>query len=663
MVFYANPKMAGLEGVGSLGDGYTVNVRWYPAYPITFTNRIAYHIYYSTSQYTVFTEGIKYVVFDPGPGGCVDGTLEANIPDLTPGQDYWWAVRPVEYDPTIFTTILQNLPIAFDNVRFYPSSMLRQDMSATDLIVPLLSVEGFTSTGFVKVGAELIEYLAVDPINDNLIVPGPGGGIPPKFVLQSNNLYYLPGTNNVGQGSLANLALVPGATANTETWTLKCAFVEKDNMGNPMPSTAKFQLFGSISGVARDQYTNELIWVANGLVVSSNIMSFSVVETSPPFEPGDIFTMEVQGSIPGAPGGRGWNNTPITEHTICGFDGYQYWSPTVSEIIYAEDANWDQIYACESRFEYPHFPFTMVDGYSQVTTDYLSTDYSAADAANVTFPEYDFAGYHRTDLVQLVNGTCVGSYIGGQQGCIDGYGNYNVYRGISMQDQNTQRQDLKLQLDGQPACLIRRVQTGITCSCYLMNSEYPDDRCPFCYGTKFVFGYEQYFDPRHSDGRILVRLSPTDEVLKMYEAGLESEFPLAMWTLTVPTIKMRDVLVLFDQDGNESFRYEVAAVTRNQTFIGLDGGQNLKTFRVRKTDPIYQIRIFRDTADFPQTLSTSLGFAPGLPPHSHTIQVNEGVLAVCQVNQTTGVSQGHNHPIVNGQVMEVLGHTHQIILP
>lgn len=653
MVFYANPKMAGLEGVNSLGDGYTVNVRWYPAYPILFTNKIAYHIYFSTSQYKVFTEGVKYVV--------IDGSHQANIPDLVPGQDYWWSVRPVEYDP-VAMEFLQNLPVAFDNVRFYPSSILREDMTATQLTVPLVCVEGFTSQGFVIVGAELIEYLAVDPVNNNLIVPAAGANVPPSFVVQPDGKYYTPGSGNVGQGTLTNLSLVPGATSLTEEWTIRCAAVEMLN-GVPQPSTAKFQAFGSVTGVARDQFTNEIIWVANGPVMSTGVFSFAVTETTPIFVPGDSFVVQIQGGQLGAPGGRGYNNTPITIHTVSGFDGYTYWSPHVSEIALAEDANWDQIYACESRFEYPHFPFTVIDGYNQVPIDYLSTDYTAADASNVSFPQYDFAGYHRTDLVQLVNGTCVGTYIGGQQGCIDGYGNYNIYRGISMQDQNTQREDLKLQLDGVPACLIRRVQTGITCSCYLMNSEYPDDRCPFCYGTKFVFGYEQYFNPRRSDGRILVRLSPTDEGLKMYEAGLESEFPVQMWTLTVPTIKMRDVLVLFDQANNESFRYEVATVTRNQTFVGLDGGQLIKTFRIRKTDPAYQIRIFRDTSEFPSTLNTGLGFAPGLPPHTHTIQVNEKVLAVSQINQTTGVSQGHNHPIVNGVVQTVLGHTHQIILP
>lgn len=652
MVKYVNPAMAGLDRAASLGDGYTINLTWFQAYPNAFQNKIAYHLYYSTDQRDVFFEGPKFIV--------IDGSLTANIIDLTPGQDYWFSVRAVEYNPNIIN-FLPNLPVAHDNVRFYPSSMLRQNMSATDLIVPLLDVEGFPSSGLVKVGGELIQYLAVDPVNDNLIVPGPGGGVPAHFVLQPNSQFYLPGPDNIGQGTLATMTL-PGLNAPSEAWTIRCVFVQTDNSGNTIPNTAKFEAIGSVSGNVPDQYGNFFVWQADGAVVSNGIISFSIVETVT-FHMGDFFTVQVAGIQPGAPSGRGFNNTTVTQHQVNGFDGYVYWSPIVSMFAISEDSNWDQIYACQARFEYPNFPFTVIDGYHQVLQDILSTDYSAADAANVSFPPYDYAGYHRTDPVLLLNGTCVGSYIGGQMGCIDGYGNYNIYRGLSLEDQNTQRQDALLSVTGQPAVLIKRVNTGVTCSCYLTSSEYPDDRCPFCYGTKFVFGYVQYFNPRRSDGRILVRLGPTAENLKMYEAGMESEFPLDIWTLTDPTIKTRDILVLFDQDNNESFRYEVSSVIRNNTILGLDGGQHLSTFRIRKTDPAYQIRIFRDTSDFPETLNTGLGFAPGLPPHSHTIVINEKVLSVSQINQTTGLAQGHNHPIIGGVVQEVLGHSHNIIFP
>lgn len=525
MVFYGNPVRAGTDAVDSLGDGYTISIKWFQAYPNNTNNNIAYHIYYSTTKEQVFSDGVKYVSYD--------GSLQANIIDLIPGQQYFFAVRPVEYDPTIFNPAL-DLPLAYDNLRFYPTNLLREDITDSSLLIPLIDTAGFPDVGIIKIGIELIQYLAVDNVNNNLIL------------------------TNVDQ--------------------------------------------------------------------------------------------------------RGINNTEARSHSVLGYDGYEFWDPIVSLFVMGEDTRWDRIFACQTRFEYPNYAFTVVDGYHQVTKDLLSTDLSVADEANVTFPMYDYSGYHRTDPVQLLNGTCVGSYIGGEFGCIDGYGNSHMLRGLSLQEQNTQRQDMLLSVTGRPAVLIRRVQTGITCSCYLAASEYPDDRCPLCYGTKFIFGYEQYFNPRRSDGRIMVRPGPTDENTKMYEAGLESEFPLNLWTLTVPTIKTRDIIVLFDQADNEEFRYEVISITRNNTIIGQQGGQLIKVIRIRKFDPAYQIRVFRNTEMFPSKLNTSIGFVAGIPPHTHEIVINEKITSLTQINQTTNVVQGHSHPVVNGEIMAVLGHDHAIIL-
>lgn len=525
MSYYLNPVNVGLDAVSSLGDGNSIVLRWFHAYPTTRTNSIAYHIYYSTIKENVFTEGVKYV--------SIDDALEANMIDLSPGQMYYFSVRPVEYVPGDYN--LSDLPLAYDNLRYYPTSMLRQDMTADQLSVPLIDVEGFPSTGVVKVGVELIQYSSIDEFNNDLIL------------------------TNIDQ--------------------------------------------------------------------------------------------------------RGFSSTNARSHTTSGYDGYYNWTSTVTMFTADEGQVFDRIYASQCRFEYPNFAFTMADGYNQVLVDLLHTDLTASDAANVNFPAYDYAGWHRTDPTMLFNGTCVGSYIGGEQGCIDGYGNIQILRGLSLQDQNNQRQEVLLNVDGRPVVLIKRVQTGIVCACYNASSEYPDDRCPFCYGTKFVFGYEQYFNPRRSDGRILVRTGPTEENLKMYEAGLESEYPVDLWTLTVPTIKTRDVLIMFDINDNEEFRYEVMGVTRNNTLAGMQGGQKFRAMRIRKTDPAYQIRVFRNTSDFPSKLNTSIGFVPGIVPHTHEIVINEKILTVSQINQTTAISQGHNHPIVNGQVMEALGHTHQIILP
>jgi len=653
MVFYPNPVRAGTDQVNSLGDGYTINVKWFQAGHDGYANKIAYNIYYSTVKEDVFDEGPKYV--------SIDGSLEANVIGLIPGQEYFFAVRPVEYNPSLFNLTL--LPIAYDNLRFYPHSMLRSDITATTLTIPLLDVTGFPSTGVIRVGVELIQYLSVDSLNNNLIVSGGTAGTPAHLVDQGGGNFYTALPGNIGQGTINGLAIVPNAPALTESWDIKCIFVQRDTFGNPVPGSAKFIAVGSLSGSIRDGYGNPIIWMADNNTVSNGILSFSVSETSPAFQQGDAFLVLVQGATAGLPGGRGYNGSTATLHTVGGYDGDGYWSPIIPLTTTGEDTRWDRIFTCQSRFEYPSYQFTKADGYHQVPVDYLSTDLSGADAANVGFPAYDYAGYHRTDPVQLLTGVCVGSYIGGEMGCIDKYGNYQILRGMSLQDQNLQRQEVLLSVTGRTACLLRRVQTGITCACYLPSSENPDDRCPLCYGTKFVFGYEQWYDPRRSDGRILVRPGPTPESLKRTEDGLESEFQLDLWTMAVPTIKMRDVLVLFDQNNNEEFRYEVGDVIRNETIVDLQGGQHLKVFRVRKTDPIYQIRVFRDTSDFPSKLNTGIGMAPpGIPPHTHEIVINEKIMSVSQINQTTSVVQGHNHPIVNGQVMEVLGHTHTIIL-
>lgn len=945
MPFYLNPVRAGLDAVINMGDGYSIVMRWFQAFPTIKTNKIAYHLYFSTTKENVFSEGVKFI--------SIDDALEANIIDLTPGQEYFFSVRPVEYNPALFDLTL--LPIAHDNLRIYPFSLLREDISATDLIIPLLDLTNFTPTGVVKIGIELIAYSALDEINSNLIL------------------------------------------------------------------------------TTLDQ--------------------------------------------------RGVFKSTTSSHTVSGFDGYHTFDPTVFLFVEEESDLFDRIFACQCRFEYPNYPFTIIDGYHQVTKDLLSTDLSAADAANEGFPQYDYSGYHGTDPVLLLNGTCVGSYQGGEQGCIDGYGNINMVRGLNLQDQNTQRQDIELSVTGRVAVLIKRVQTGITCSCYLASSEYPDDRCPLCFApgtlintkegfrpieeikigdevlssdgefhkvlntfqhkyngklrsittttttnsilctpnhsflslggshhnpngcgpnsnckefikrgngkrsnngikqlpsgnwharaqaknhprkilgtfctkeeaqeaidnylfehnqlghiitwknssqiipndwlvnkyyryikdiseieipieyqkntklgsvrngttkfivdeeflwmiglylaegsnskrnivfslhknevefqnriikyfnskgyhstifkisengvainvystslaqwlpkwlghlcnnkkiplelmylpdeksqfllqgifdgdgckgreeliqtseilalqvteilhrlgkqpiirriqnnvltprgnkrkiaysvsrerhtfthksrrgrwefnenlltrvrnienidynghvynlevekthnyivqniivhncnsTKFVIGYEQYFNPKRSDGRILVRPGPTDDTTKMYEAGLESEFPLSLWTLTVPTIKTRDIIVLFDQDNNEEFRYEVISVTRNNTILGQQGGQLFKVMRIRKFDPAYQIRIFRDTSKFPTKISTSIGFVLGIPPHLHTLVRSEKITSVDQMNQMTDVVQGHNHECVNGIITPVLGHTHKLL--
>jgi len=363
---------------------------------------------------------------------------------------------------------------------------------------------------------------------------------------------------------------------------------------------------------------------------------------------------------------RGANGTFATIHTTDGYDGYNYLPTDVILYIGEADNTFDKVMMCQSRFEYPNYAYRDGYGYKQVEKDILNTDLAYNEELNKDFPYFSYTGWRRRDPSRLLAGDCVGSYIGGYQFCADGYnGVGTMLRPISFNDANNQRQEALLELTSNPVVLLSLQSTGIRCSCFIPSSEYPDDRCVKCYGKGFVLSYNQYFNPRTSDGRILVRFSPADEDIKMYETGLESELITEAWTLTVPTIKDRDILVKYDLMDNEEYRYEVLSVNRQATVLRQMGGQKMRVQRIRKTDIAYQIPVFKNTSLEPKDIDLSLSSAPGLSIHKHTIRINEKSISL--FNQLSSKSQGHSHRVVfnssTGQleVLPELGHTHLII--
>jgi len=367
---------------------------------------------------------------------------------------------------------------------------------------------------------------------------------------------------------------------------------------------------------------------------------------------------------------RGYNGTTATFHTTDGYDGYTYWDPSV--IFYPIDSEEQNtvVFECQNRFDVGNYSFTLIDGYHQKTKDILNTDLSGSDAGNVNFPSYDYSGYHRTDPTLLFSGACVGSYIGGEYYCADGYsGVGRKLRGLNLQNINDQRQEQLLLLTGEPCCIIRRNFTGITCDCYIPGREYPESRCESCFGTGQVVGYIQLFNfGRRSDLRFLIRFSPADDQVKMLDTGLESELNVSAWTLTYPSIHSRDVICRFDENGNDEFRYEVISVNRNKMMFSLSGGQHMSLQRIRKTDPIYQVPVLRDGSDFPQSINTSVGSAiPAIAPHIHEIVINEKYPQL--LPQLTSVNAGHNHAISYDKnsgtitLLPELGHSHTIVYP
>ena len=358
---------------------------------------------------------------------------------------------------------------------------------------------------------------------------------------------------------------------------------------------------------------------------------------------------------------RGYANTNVTIHTTDGYDGSITHDPIVKFWNFFEETN-KTILQASPLFTYPHFAWTAQDGYRVISTDDLNTDLSASDANNEDFPSYDGVGWHRTDPLALLQGECIGTYYGGERYCADGYGVGQQIRGVAFGDESSQRLEQLLKITGEPVVLLKRLYTGTTCSCMKSTAENPSLRCPICFGTGWVGGYEQYFNPRRSDGRIMVRFDATEEDIKYDDEGLESSFLPNCWTLVVPAVKSRDVLIRFNEDGTEEFRYEIQRVTRNKLIESLSGAQKFSLYRLRKTSPPYQWRAFRNTATQPQTLVSGIGFSDRVVPHTHNIVINENIISINQINHTTGISLDHSHPIINGVVQEVMGHTHDLIL-
>lgn len=365
---------------------------------------------------------------------------------------------------------------------------------------------------------------------------------------------------------------------------------------------------------------------------------------------------------------RGFLNTNIRSHDVSGFDGYLQQSPIIRFFAGLEDAN-TLINEEEVKFDYPNFPYTVADGYRVESQDLLTTDLSVNDTEQQNFPTYDFSGYHEgaADLAILLQGGCLNSYIGGEQGCADGYGVGMQIRNISISDVNDQRQELLLSYTGEPVVLIKRLWNGIRCSCYESNKESAESRCPICFGTSWVTGYEQFFDPRRSDSKIMVRFGPYTDDVRQDDGGLESIGQMSCWTLTVPTIKDRDIIQRFNIDGTPEFLYEVLSTERNKLLFGVSGNQKFTASRIRRTEAIYSWRKFNDTSTMPHTIQTAVGLLKGAGtsfiPHTHSIVLNENILAISQINQTTSVSVGHSHEIYAGivQPSPIDGHDHKII--
>ena len=540
MPYYLSPTLTGIISANSNFDGTSITIKWSQAYPQSNGNKIAYIIYMDNEKSPDFVS----TFFNKNPSFIsIDGYTSATIQDLTPGNMYHFGVRAAEYNTSIFDLSL--LPTVYNDVKTLPSSLLRNDVLFSDMIIPIIDADGFPASGTIKLGIELIKYSSIS---------------------------------------------------------------------------------------------------TNDLIVSQ----------------------------------RGYGQISSRSHTIDGYDGYSIQNPEALLWTFVNEEQNTKVYECQSRFDLRNQKYLVSDGYHQKSFDLLNTDMTVSDEINTGFPAYDFSGYHRTTPEMVLSGKCINSYIGGVRGCVDGKNGSVIIRGVSSVVQNQQRQEVLLNIDGEPVILMKRQWTGVTCTCYIPTQEYPEARCGKCFGSGFLTTYQQYFSPRRSDKKIMVRFDPTVDSVDPTESGLESVSKPNCWTMTVPSIFERDFIVRFDQNGNEEFRYEVLNVTRNKFILNNTGLQRFSLQRIRKTDIIYQIPVIENVNtntngtsgnNVFRTLSTSINMSAGFAPHIHTIEANQNIINALQINGITSVSQGHSHTVINGVLRDGsevpgevgIGHIHSII--
>lgn len=228
---------------------------------------------------------------------------------------------------------------------------------------------------------------------------------------------------------------------------------------------------------------------------------------------------------------------------------------------------------------------TYQDGYQSGrvinSTGILYPDFSDNDSK--FFQGYDFCGPYRPLPQQTLQGIddC-GSYLGGE---------FNGFRGFNLYDRMLNREEVLLDQVGEPIILLRRIVDGEKCSCATSRRDHPKMKtCPECFGTTYVGGYDQFCNRRREDNRIMVSFQEAPEDLSLGPAAhLQQEFEPSAWTLPVPAIKDRDLLVRFDFTGDIEFIYEVLDVAREKLIFGHFGRQRMNIKRLDKTDIVYTL--------------------------------------------------------------------------
>lgn len=235
------------------------------------------------------------------------------------------------------------------------------------------------------------------------------------------------------------------------------------------------------------------------------------------------------------------------------------------------------------------------DGYRSLTDDNVTEDHSGTENQD-QFDPFHYCGYRAQDFRKLYSRQQCGTYSGGRQ---DGFAG-----GIDANTVSNQRLEILLGLTGERFILLRKKWTGKQCPRLSMRSNHPHERCGLCYGTEFLYGYDRIYNTREIDagqpninGFILMRVTPYVNDLELSpDRGLAQVDQLEVWTIPVPIIKDRDILIRYTKDPvtniyTEEYRYEILNVTRNKLLFGADGVQKASIKKLDKTREVYKFPV------------------------------------------------------------------------
>lgn len=246
------------------------------------------------------------------------------------------------------------------------------------------------------------------------------------------------------------------------------------------------------------------------------------------------------------------------------------------------------------------------DGYRTFFKDNVNEDHSAFEDNNSGIDPKTYCPPTQETFVPLYKKQRCGTFIGGSnvKKVIPGVNNGNPVRiggGINVFEANYQREEFLLGLTGEPHILLRRKTTGNVCSNISHRHEHPIARCGMCFGTNFQGGYDRFLNDRslrpgepNPNGFIQMRVQPYSDTAPLkQDFGLDvSDVVLETWTLAIPTIKVRDVIIKYIEDEefgflDEEFRYEVINVQRNKLLFGKEGAQRVTLKRLPKDHIVY----------------------------------------------------------------------------